>query len=57
MRLHILSVSVALGIRHAMRMRRILLSVTRHAPPWVFPHYLINGKIMENKILLTKFVF
>jgi hypothetical protein len=38
-------VSVALGIQHVLRMRRIILSsVTRLAVQY-FPQYLINGKI------------
>jgi hypothetical protein len=37
---------VALVIRHARRMRRIILSsVVYH----IFPHYLINGMIFEKK--------
>ena len=50
--------SVALSIRHAMRMRRITLSsVARLVPPYFFPHYLINGTIFGEKLLNTKCVF
>ena len=39
-------VFVALGIQHAKRMRRIVLSsVACLAVPYFFPHYLINGTI------------
>jgi hypothetical protein len=47
-----MSVSVALVIQHAMRMRRIiLLSVTLVALQY-FPRYIINGMIF-GKTLLT----
>jgi len=44
-------VSVALGIQHAMRMRRhivMLWSAPLHNT--FFPHYLINGTIFEKKV-------
>jgi hypothetical protein len=50
--LHIRSVTVALVIQHAKRMRRIIvssvacLSVCRYN---IFLHYLINGMISEKK--------
>jgi hypothetical protein len=41
-------VSVALGIQHAMRTRHIVMSP---APLYnIFPHYLINGTILEKKV-------
>ena len=39
-------VSVALGIQHATRMRHIICGLPRHS---IFPHYLINGTIFEEK--------
>jgi len=52
-------VSVAFGIQHAMRMRRILLpSLACPALLCFFPRYLINVTIFEKKWLITKwFVF
>jgi len=47
--LHILSVSVALGIQHAMRMRRIVLSPVHCSALQYFPHYLTNGTIFGKK--------
>jgi len=40
------SVSVALVIQHAMRMRCVTLSSLYH----IFPHYHINGMIFEKQI-------
>jgi hypothetical protein len=52
--LHILSVSVALVIQHAKRMRPILLSsVACLAVPY-FPHYLISGTIFGKRELLNR---
>ena len=48
---HILSVFVALGMQHAMRMP----SEACPALPY-FPHYLINGTICERKIFLTQMI-
>jgi len=45
---------VALGIQHAMRMRRIVMWP---APLYIFPHYLTSGKIFEKELLNTKCVF
>jgi len=51
-------VFVALVIQHAMHIRRIMLSsVDCPALQYFFPHYLINGKIFEKKLLKTKCVF
>jgi hypothetical protein len=51
-------VSVVLVIQHALRMRRIILSsVSCPALQHVFPHYLINGTVLEKKLLNTKCVF
>ena len=52
--LHILSVFVEQFIQHAKRMSRIILSPV--ACPTV-PRYLINGKIVGNKLLDMKCAF
>jgi hypothetical protein len=47
-------VSVALVIQHAKRMRRF---TCRLWPVWlyhIFPHYLINGTILETKVIEHK---
>ena len=38
-------VSVALGIQHAMRICRVILSSLAPRTYHIFPHYLINGKV------------
>ena len=45
-------VSVALGTQHAMRMRHIVICGLS-GPTSTFPHYLINGTILEEKKLLN----
>jgi len=47
---------VALGIEHAMRMRHIGICCLPLLYG-IFPHYLINGTILEKKTLKLKFVF
>ena len=42
-------VSVALGVQHATRMRHIAICVLPHSTIF-FPHYLINGTILEKKV-------
>jgi len=49
-------VFVALGNQHAMRMRRIILSVACPALQY-FYNYLIKGKIFETKVIYYKCVF
>jgi hypothetical protein len=50
--LHIVSVSVALVIQHATRMRHIILSAA-----CVAPHYVINGTIFGEKFIEYKMCF
>jgi len=49
-------VFVALGVQHAMRMRRVIIC---GLPPLynIFPNFLINGTIFGKKLLNIKFVF
>jgi hypothetical protein len=54
--LHIVSLCVALGIQHAMRMYHIIIC----GPPRytiLFPHYLINGTIFEKVVEQKMYVF
>jgi hypothetical protein len=46
-----MSVSVALVIQHAMRMRRIILSSVTLVALQYFPHYLINGMIFGKNVI------
>jgi len=50
-------VFVTLGVQHAMRMHRILLSHVVRRLCNVFPSYLINGTIVQSKNLLNKKCF
>ena len=49
-------VSVALGIHHLERMRHIFVYGLPGCTTF-FPHYLINGTILEEKVLNAKCVF
>jgi hypothetical protein len=53
---HSESVSVALAIQHAMRMRRIVLSTVACRLYQILPHYLINGTIFGKTLLNLKCV-
>jgi hypothetical protein len=46
-----MSVSVALVIQHAMRMRRIILSSVTLVALQYFPHYLINAMIFGKNVI------
>jgi hypothetical protein len=48
--LHILSVSVALGIQHAKRMRLLYCHLWAARLYNIFPHYLLNGTIFGKVI-------
>jgi hypothetical protein len=48
---------VALGIQHAMRMRRIIMSSVACPGVLFFPHYLTNGTICEKKSIQCVFLF
>ena len=51
-------VSVALVIRHAKRMRRIILSSAACLTlPYLFPHHLTNGMNLGKTLLKIKCVF
>jgi hypothetical protein len=51
-------VSLALVIQHAMSMRHIISPfVAWLALPYFLPHYLINGTIIEEKLLNIERVF
>ena len=47
-------VSVALGIQHAVRMRRIIFSSVLCCAVIIFPHYLINDASIEKNIIEHK---
>jgi hypothetical protein len=48
-------VFVALGIQHALCMRRVVLpSVACPTLQCFFPHYLLNGAILDNEIIEQK---
>jgi hypothetical protein len=49
-------VSVALLIRHAKRMRRIILQSVGYLNVQCFARYFINGSIVGKKSLSTKWV-
>jgi len=51
------SLFVALCIQHAMRMFHIVISGHSGSTMFFFSHYLINGKILEKKLLNIKYVF
>ena len=42
-------VFVGLGIQHAMCLHHFVIRGSVQAPQNIFPHYLINGKIFEEK--------
>jgi hypothetical protein len=50
-------VFVALGIQLSMRMRHIAICDLSGCTVFVFPHYLVNGKIFGKKLLNIKCAF
>jgi len=50
------SVYVALGVHHAMRMLHTVVCALPASTVFFFPHYLINGAIIEIKLFNTKCV-
>jgi hypothetical protein len=45
------------SLSYAARNTRVPYCHLRPAPPYIFPHFLINGTIFEKKLLNTKCVF
>jgi len=55
--LHILSLSVALGILPAKRMCRIIYTLVTEWPYHIYPHYRTNGTILGKRLLNIEFVW
>jgi hypothetical protein len=50
-------VFVALGIQHDMRMRNIVCNLWPSGSTAFFKHYLINGTILEKKVIEHRMCF